>query len=366
MLLRRALGALLLAGILVAGVPARAESGEFPRLLVGLREGFLARDPAEPGTDAECRRSAAVALLRIALDPALVDTRLAAVDPASRMADVAVARGRTLAAFDVVDLAQFYAEAGGDSKRFVQALRAGARPRRISLDWTSPPVVKAMSRVHKRLQALEAVNFNVTWSGRYEGDGWLVDTRAAWYPLEGRVHMFLVGSANCSTGVKSAILNLSGPVRFADVDGVPRRVARLDGTTFEVRCCETRLSGEWTDQPRGTLVSSQFSLKVLGRQAEGRMVQTVRGETSPGQALRGRLVYLLEGRLLEGGLLQGTFQVTGDREVLRRFLGRSGDGAAGTWTGRLGDREAQGTLTVEGGPELPWRARVVEPRAAGS
>ena len=364
--------ALLVAWGWLGSLPARAESGEFPRLLRDLREGFLSQPAlvAEEGTDdAESRREAAGALDRVVLAPALADPALGALDPAVQMDEVARARGHALSAFPVLDLGQCYAEAGGDPKRFLQVLRAVARTRRLNLDWTSPAVLRAVARVHGSLRALAELNFHVAWSGRSEGEGWTGDVRVAWYPLQGEVHLFLVASSDCSSGIRSALLNLSGPVRWPAGQEGSVRSARLAETTYEIRRCEYRLVGSWTEPPLvGTLrpgevvVASQLNLRTLGRSVEGRLVQEVRGQLASGEVLRGRVVYLLEGRLGEAGRMQGTFQASGDRETLIRLLGRSAETEAGTWTGRLEGQEASGTLRAGAGPERSWRARVLQQR----
>lgn len=296
----------------------------------------------------ECRRIAASALLRLAVDPYLAEAPLQEVDPDSHMREVAQGRGRSLRSFAVGELAEAFAGAGGDRRRFELALRA-SRP---DLAWTSPPVERAVDRVHRALARLDDLNFNVTWSHRYEGEGWMLDVRSAWYPTQGAVHLFVVGTSDCTEGVKSAILNLSGPFQAG--------AARLQETTFEVRCCETRLSGEWTDAGEASsfrggasLVASSLSMKITGRDVEGRLVQSLGGPS-----LRGKIVYLLSGRV-DGERLEGTFLATGDAATMERLLGRAVPTLGGTWSGRLTGGVAQGTLSSEEGTEVPWKAQVV-------
>lgn len=309
-----------------------------------LRDGFAAR-PADPD---ECRREAAAALLRVAVDPYLGEAALQGLDPETRMADVAAARGRSLKSFGVLELAAAYAAAGGDRRKFGLLLRE----QRSTLAWTSPPVIRVVDHVFEELARLDDLNFNVTWSRRYENDGWMVDVRSAWYPTKAQAHLFLIATSDCSSGVKSAILNLSGPVH------VPGG-ARLAEATYEVRCCETRLSGEWTDgggvssfRSGESLVASSLSLKIVGREVEGRLVQSVGGRD-----VRGKVVYVLTGRAV-GDRLEGTFQATGDPQALRLVLGVSTSSAVGTWSGTLADGQAQGTLSLDGGA-VNWRAQVV-------
>lgn len=284
----------------------------------------------------------------MAVDPYLAEAALQAVDPEELMADVASARGRALKSFPVLELAEVYALAEGDRRKFGSLLRE----RRSAIAWTSPPVERVVDHVFEELARLDELNFNVTWSRRYEREGWMADVRSAWYPTNGQAHLFLVATSDCSSGVKSAMLNLSGSVR-------PTGAAKLAEATFEVRCCETRLSGEWTDGGRASsfrggdsLIASNLSLKIVGRTVEGRLVQSVGGVD-----LRGKVVYLLTGRL-EGDRLEGTFQATGDRQALRLVLGTTVDSVAGTWGGVLADGQAQGTLSAEGA-SVTWKAQVV-------
>lgn len=284
----------------------------------------------------------------MAVDPYLAEAGLQAVDPEARMADVASARGRALKSFPVLELAELYAASAGDRKRFGTLLRE----RRSAIAWTSPSVERVVDHVHKELARLDELNFNVTWSRRYESEGWMADVRSAWYPTKGQAHLFLVATSDCSSGVKSAMLNLSGSVR-------PDGAAKLAEATFEVRCCETRLSGEWTDgggvssfRSGESLIASSLSLKVVGRSVEGRLVQSIGGV-----GVRGKVVYQLTGRM-EGERLEGTFQATGEPQAMRLILGTAADSVAGSWSGVLADGQAQGTLSAEGA-SVTWKAQVV-------
>ncbi|HXE71809.1 MAG TPA: hypothetical protein VNO81_04030 [Candidatus Nitrosotenuis sp.] len=346
--------------LLPAGRPARAAPGDLVSLLEALSAQGQARGVPEHARREPCWLEAWGAVRTIGLEAFLADEGLARIDLDPELEPLRQAQAPALSALDPLLLVQYYARSPGsyfDFRRLVKGRWPLGKP---APDWRSPKTEENLQRVFAVLQELNQRNLNAKYSTQIHRAGWTVSVTGAWYPFQRSVYLFLMAtsSGQGAQRVKSVAMNLGGSAEVqAGASGQRAFLVKLKEMTFDLRCRQGELKGEWQDRLQwgGSQVnlSNDLRLNLEGALVQGRLVQTL----SRSGAASARLVYEWTGRI-ENGVLTGTFQATGEGRALQ-MLAPGLDSVRGSWTGRVDGQEVAGSYAVEGGPTLPWRGRLL-------
>lgn len=344
-------------------LPVWASPTVFVKLSRDLTQQAIKAVANETGPQASERNQAASAMMKTALAASLSDVANKRLDPDARLIGLREAMGEPLASLNLLEVVQCYADSQGNSAGFAKRLQTLAKERSIRINWNSPAVNDAVSRVYRQLGLLKEMYVGVSSHSSYYKNDWNGNVRVTWYPVQGTIYVFSVASVNDSSGMQNVSFCYEGTVKAVKASGpVTGFQVDLSKYTLDISYRKRDFWGQWAETASllGNNISAascSMRLTVTGRQVTGRVVETLLVDHDGSPRVRGNVIYSLRGTLLENGIIKGTCTISGDSAALKLRFADSNKTNTADWSGTITGKVAKGVINMEGSPELTWQTR---------
>ncbi len=334
----------------MAGRAAVADPGDFASYVRELVRQLEARGIPASRKEKACWLEAYGVVVQLGLKPLAAEKTLDSLDPEGTLEPLHESLKGELSELSPTRAVDLFLHSEGDPNDFRMRLMKQKWTRKP--DWKKVQADRSALRLHEELTRLSRKNLHTDHTSRYRKAGWTVDVNASFYPFSRRVTIFVLASSEGGTNhyANSAVLNLVGLVEG--------RAVRLEEVTFDATCCETNLSGRWTERvssKRGEEValSNVLNLRISGSQIQGRLIQS---GSSHSKSNLGRVTYQIKGSFKQG-VLEGSFTAQAEKSALDWLKAPSGT-VTGVFKGQLQGNLATGTVTLPSGQSFRWEARL--------
>lgn len=349
-------------GCLLASYLHAAARPEFRNLFATVAQQALDKAQNQASEAKEMRQLAAAAISSTLFRSFYQDSSLYNTRPEVHLIGLREARGKELARFQLLDLAQAFAEEGDSLESFERGLRELGVKRNILLDWDGERVRQAMARVYKQLQLLDSQDVSVVSSAHYLKDDWSGEIRFSWYPTSGQVRLYAVMTFTKRVNIRTIILNANGRVFLGAKKPHERQVA-IEKCSLDVSTQVTSASGRWSDPqaqradgPGRLFIDNSARLQVKGRRVEGRVIESIMAVDQEGGPWT--IEYFLSGQSDSFGNMRGQCAIKGDPQALLLRFGASEAPAGATWQASWREAQIKGLIKIAGSKGINWQVTV--------
>ncbi len=334
----------------MASRAAVADPGDFANYVRELVRQLEARGVPASRKEKACWLEAYGVVVQLGLKPLVAEKALATIDSEGPLQSLHESLKGELGELSPARAVDLFLRSEGDANDFRMRLMKQKWARKP--DWKKVQADRSAVRLHEELTRLSRKNLHTDHTVRYRKAGWTVDVNASYYPFSRRVTIFVLASSDGGNNhySSSAVLNLVGVVEGQAV--------HLDEVTFDATCCETNLSGRWTERVTGksgqeVALSNVLNLRISGSQVQGRWIQS---GSSQSRSNLGKVTYQMKGSFKQG-MLEGSFTAQAEKSALDWLKAPSGT-VTGVFNGQLQGSLATGTVTLPSGQSFRWEARL--------
>ncbi|MBQ7502725.1 hypothetical protein IJT93_08445 [bacterium] len=283
-------------------------------------------------------------------------------DPEIQFGELTKALGKYFYRFNILDLADNFAENGASFEKFYAGLKTLGARRNIILNWEQPHIKEAAMNLYRTLQGVHAKKLCLSARSHFSSEDWNGEIRFSYYPTYGNIYLYAVVTFTRNTAVRTVIVNGSGKVFLGGAKPHDRTV-KLSKYSMDMSMRKVEASGHWSqpnakngDGSGSLFIDVNSRLRINGGVIEGRVIESI--IDSGGSGIPVSVEYVLSGSSDAAGNMKGRCTVRGEPGAIKLRLGGGAKVSWASWTASFKNGAINGVINIEGAPAVLWQASV--------